>query len=89
MESFGALDAGSERCRFIWNDLCEHKFSDSCLDNIKEGDLVALRKHLEKLQTLRNMLQVLNEQAIQDITQNLRTVVDGGSDDLKTAMRTY
>lgn len=41
------------------------------------------------LDTVGASLTLMNEEAIQQIAENLKSVVDGGSEDLKKAMKAF
>ena len=89
IETFGALEKGSVLSAFIWSTLCGQKFNDSCLEVIKSEQLVEVEAQLAYLGTVSENLKLLNEEAIKDIENNLKNIVDGGSKDLQDAMKKF
>lgn len=62
------------------------KFSDKCIENIKSDQLVGLKKELGELSELSDNLKMLDEAAVKEIAENMKKIVDGGSDEMKKAM---
>jgi hypothetical protein len=56
---------------------------------VNENQLADLDKELVSLETLKESLEKLNEDAINQIKDNFKNIIDGGSNDMKLAMDNF
>jgi hypothetical protein len=89
LNTFGNVESSGSLCESIWGSLISAKFSDKCIENIKKDQLVNLEKSLVELEKIKDSFKMLDEGAVKEIAENMRKIVDGGSEEMKKAMENF